>query len=194
MMKSNIFVATILLVISSILSPVLQTRVNARNASIIVLQDYLVYLPVIQSNIHHASVPLDDIAISITSPIMPGNLEASDPGDVTQLATAIALNPYIEFSIISIAYGTAPSTEALPSAEVGGAYIYRTALIDLRKQQGGTPIPGPDATLFEQKVTGNYTILNLKVSSEVDQPVLIVEWVVEAMSRLWIVRVSRDLK
>jgi formylglycine-generating enzyme required for sulfatase activity len=124
---------------------------------------------------------------------MPGKLAASEPDDANQLATAYSLDPFEEFSIVSIAYGETAPVEQLPTAESGGADIYRSALASVRTEQGGTPTAGPTVDLFDQAITGSYSIVSLKITSDVEKSTLIVEWVADAIDHLWIVRISRDV-
>lgn len=149
-----------------------------------------VYLPVVTEG----KPPIvDNVELMIQSPFLPGQFESSAPNDANQVATAFLLNPFREFVIIAAPYGTSPPIEALPDAEPGGAEIYRAALATYRTAQGGTPSAGPTANLFEQEVAGSYSVLELEGGDGTTQTTLIVEWVVEAMSRLWIIRVSHAL-
>lgn len=153
----------------------------------------LVFLPVIANPGEQEMPTVDGIALEVTTPFLPGVFVSSEPGDANQLATAFLLEPFREFVIISALYGTSPPIEDLPDAAPGGAALYRSALADYRIQQGGTPLPGPTVILFGQAVTGSYSVIDIETGGETNQMVLIAEWVVEAESRLWIIRISRDL-
>jgi len=124
---------------------------------------------------------------------MPGDFLASEPENANQMAMAYSLEPFEEFSIVSVPFGSTSPVEGLPTATSGGADNYRVALATFRTEQGGTPTAGPSAQLFGQAVTSSYSIVPLKVTGESEQSTLIVEWVVEALDHLWIIRVSRDL-
>jgi formylglycine-generating enzyme required for sulfatase activity len=155
--------------------------------------DYSIFLPILTNGIPTASEIVDGVAVAVESPFMPGNLVASKPGAANQFASAYSFVPFQDISIISTYYGTITPIENLPIAEPGGAVLYRSELVDFRTQQGGNPQPGPTVNLFNQEITGMYSIVDLKIRSGEVQPVLIVEWVMEAFSRIWTVRVSREI-
>jgi formylglycine-generating enzyme required for sulfatase activity len=151
------------------------------------------YLPLVTSSGEVATPTIDGVPIRVGARFLPGEFISSQPEDANQITTAFLLNPFREFSIISVPYGPAPPIENLPDAAPGGADVYRSALADYRIQQGGTPQPGPTVSLFDQEITGSYSIVDLVIDSDTPQSTLIVEWVVEAESRLWIIRITRDL-
>ena len=155
-------------------------------------EDYFVHLPLVVIGSGTASPTIDGVALEVSSPFLPGEFVSSGPGHANQLTTAFLLGPFREFTIIAVPYGPSPPVEELPDAVPGGAQSYRDALADYRREQGGTPAAGPEVTLFGQTVRGSYSIVPLKTEDEVEQPTLIVEWVVEAEQRLWIVRIARD--
>lgn len=152
-----------------------------------------IYLPLVTKLGGSASPTIDGVTLEIRSPFLPGSFESAAPDDANQITSAFTLKPFQEFSVISVPYGPAPPIEALPNAVPGGASIYRTALNDYRTQQGGTPSPAPVVSLFGQSIAGSYSIVDLITSDETAQSTLIAEWIVEAESRLWIVRISRDV-
>ncbi len=150
-------------------------------------------MPLLLVEDDRAEPVVDGVQLIIESPFMPGTFSSSEPGDANQLTTAFALDPYLEFSVTSTVFGASPAVESLPDAEPGGAGEYLAALADFREQQGGTPQPGPAIELFGEQVVGHYSIVELALSSAGEQPTLIAEWVAEAESRLWIVRIVHDL-
>jgi PKD repeat protein len=99
-----------------------------------------------------------------------------------------------EFSITAIPFGTKPSTESLPRAEAQSEEVYRATLRDYREKQGGNPQAGPTANFFGQRVVASVSVVDLHVDGIVARPVAITEWVVEAGSRIWIIRASRELR
>ncbi|NUM48759.1 MAG: CHAP domain-containing protein, partial [Anaerolineales bacterium] len=151
-----------------------------------------VYLPLVKYG-NSASPTLDGIPLKVGSLFLPGEFEVSATDDANQIATAFLLNPFREFSITSVAYGESPTVENLPNATPGGAEIYRNALSDFRTQQGGNPQPAPAVLLLGQMIVGSYSIVELITDGETAQATLIVEWVVEAESHLWIIRIAHDL-
>jgi hypothetical protein len=119
-----------------------------------------------------------------------------DPDNAIQVATAVEMGReevFKEFSITAIPFGMKPSTEALPRAEAQSEEVYRATLRDYRERQGGSPQTGPTANLFGKRVVGLVSVVNLHVDAVVAKPVAITEWVVEAGSRIWIIRASQEL-
>lgn len=150
-------------------------------------------MPILLVLSDHAELVLDGVPLVIGSTFLPGRFASSNPGDVNQVATAFLTEPFQEFQIISAAYGSSPAVELLPDAQPGGVETYRSALLDFREEQGGSPLPAPSVSLFGEPVVGDYSVVELPISSSGGQEVLIAEWVAEAESRLWIVRISREL-
>lgn len=152
-----------------------------------------VFLPVIFNGSGVMTEIIGDVSVTVDSPVMPDELIASEPDDAIQVASAYSLDPFEEISINSVAYGETSPLELLPSAVPGGAAMYRSELENFRSSQGGTPTPGPIAHIFDQVITSSYSIVQLSITSGGNKPYLIVEWVVEALEHLWIIRVSRDV-
>lgn len=139
------------------------------------------------------SFSLDGVLVSVQAASLPSTeFTVSEPGSASQVATSMSFNPFREFSVTAIPFGTRPPTEALPFAESGGKTVYDSALRSARLQQGGTVQDGPSVSLFGQQISGTQTVLALNVDGSVPKPVVIDEWVVEAGERLWIVRWSQE--
>lgn len=188
-----LLLGSLLVVTLVTLSTVLGPEIAASAKSSLNGSGSLAYLPMVATPGDRASPKIAGVRLEIVSPHLPGEMVSSEPDDASQLATAFALDPFQEFSIIAAPYGASPPIEDLPDSEPGGAEIYRAALSVYRTQQGGTPLPAPAVSLFGQTITGSYSIIDLITTAEIKQPIMIAEWVVEAESRLWIVRITRDL-
>jgi formylglycine-generating enzyme required for sulfatase activity len=187
-------ITTLIILLVLILSIVSLSRFTASVTIAETLSlDSSVFLPIVANAGEQAFPTIDGISLVIGTPFLPGEFVASEPDDASQIATASSINPFQEFSITSTAFGTSLPIEDLPDAAPGGAAVYRAALAAYRIEQGGSPSPGPTVTLFNQAIVGSYTILNIVTTGPDIQPTLVVEWVVEAESRLWIVRIARDL-
>jgi len=114
---------------------------------------------------------------------------AANPADSIQMATAVDRSVgYKELSVEAIPFGLRSPAEDLPAAEAGGAGAYRQQLLAYRADQGGQPHPGPTATFFGQSVPSTVSVVNLNVDDVISKPVTITEWVLEAGSRIWIIR------
>jgi hypothetical protein len=137
-----------------------------------------------------AQFKLDGVTLNlcqsfVTAPV----ISTAAPTDAIQMATAVdRSNGYKELSITAIPFGRQSPAEDLPAAQANGAATYRTLLNDYRTQQGGQPKAGPTTTFFGQAVPSLISTANLPVRQITPEPVTITEWVVEAGSRLWIIR------
>lgn len=141
------------------------------------------------------SFELDGVEVALRTAFLPSPLTTTRPGDFLQMATASAPRPFRELTLTAIPYGTQAGNEMLPRAEVGSAYTYAVDLGRFRAAQGAeVDSYGPSATLFGQRVVGQASIVPLALYGTRRVPVLIVEWVAEAGGRLWLLRVSQELK
>ena len=136
---------------------------------------------------------LDNVAIQVSAPFLPSAASGvSEPGNASQVATFADWRPFKELSITAIPFGTKPGTETVPEARAGGAAAYREALRKFRAGQGGILHDGATAEIFGQRVTGQSSVVELYLYGGALKRVQVVEWVVEAGKRLWIVRVSQE--
>ncbi len=134
---------------------------------------------------------LDNVVLRLRTPFLPApDFVVAAPGDLTQVAVSTAWAPFRELTVTVIPYGFAAGTERLPVAEPGIAGLYRDILLDYRVQQEGDVGPGPVVRLFGQDVAGQASLVLLHLNSEALEPTVIVEWVVEAGERVWLVRGS----
>lgn len=84
-----------------------------------------------------------------------------------------------------------PTNESVPTAQAGGAQAYRASLYQYRLQEGDHPQPGPVATLFGQYVTGESSLMS-GFARQAYSSTVVIEWIVEAGKRLWIVRLTQE--
>ncbi len=118
----------------------------------------------------------------------------TEPRAVSQVAVASAPRPPRSFTITAVPFGTSPGTEAVPIAKPNAAKTYHDAIRAYRAKYEIEFEPnGPAATLFGQKVSSQVTLAQLRTNTEQLQPTLIVEWVVEAGQRIWIIRIVKQL-
>jgi hypothetical protein len=149
--------------------------------------------PKAEHPLQQASFTLDNVGISLSTTSLPSaEFTTAEPGSANQVADAVSWQPYRELAITAIPFGTKPGTESVPIAQPGGAGAYYSALRSARLGQGGQIFNGPRANLFGQSVVGQATVVSLNLDGPVPKPTLIVEWVVEAGQRLWIVRASQE--
>jgi hypothetical protein len=182
----------------------LQCRVRGLDARIlckvVILTTILSLIPPSQSafsarpnggtGLQHASFTLDNVSILLSTPSLPSPIfTTSDAGEVSQVATSVRWEPLSEFSVTAIPFNTKPGTEAVPIAQPGGADAYSKALRDYEAKQGATFETGPTATIFGTSVVAQVSHLQVKYTPN---PVMAVEWVVEAGQRLWIIRVVQE--
>ena len=154
-----------------------------------------VYLPIIiNGSASQIDVIVGDIPIRIESEFMPSEMVANEVTNKNKAASAFSLEPFEEFSVVSMEYGMPPPSEQnLPEIVPGGANSVREALITLRVEQGGIPSAAPILSLFGQNVRGNYSVVELPLGDSDYTSVLVAEWVVEANSKMWIIRTSKEL-
>ncbi len=144
-----------------------------------------------QTSLNQVILSMDGVELHLTTPLLPAPFIEPEPDNAIQVASAVRWNNFQEISITAVPFGTRPPTEGLPVAQPGMEQTYRTLLQEYRQQQGGEPQVGPRAVLFDRTIQSTVSIVNLHIDGNVAQPVEIVEWVVEAGPRLWIVRVSQ---
>ena len=147
-------------------------------------------------NVPTATFSLDGVTLELTTAFLSGlTVVTSEPDAAIQMATAVDRAPlFRELSVTAVPFGASPPTEALPPAGPGLAEGYRAALRAHREQQVGDPQEGAMMHLFGEPVIGSRSVISLQVRGERAVPVAITEGVVEAGSRLWIVRASRELE
>jgi uncharacterized repeat protein (TIGR02543 family) len=139
------------------------------------------------------SFTLDGVLVSVRESSLPSaDFAVSEPGSASQVATSVTWEPFREFSVVAVPFGSKPATEALPAAGSGLKPTYDIALRNYRLQQGGRVQDGLTVTLFGQQVTGLHSLVDLFIDGPVPKPVVIDEWVVEAGDRLWIIRSSEE--
>lgn len=139
-------------------------------------------------------VVLDNVTVGIISPFLPcAGFQTSRPANASQVATCAQGRPFRELSVTAVPFGTKPGTELVPTARAGGAGAYIEALYAFRARQGSVSRGGPATAIFGQQTRGLVSLAGLELYSSGPTPALIVEWVVEAGQRLWIVRATREL-
>jgi hypothetical protein len=146
-------------------------------------------------NILHATFTLDNVTVTIASPFLPGTfLTTNRPETTTYVATAEQsqqVHPWGSISITACPYGTKPTTEGVPIAQAGGAQGYRDFLYNYRIHNGYTTQTGPISNLFGQQVQ-SLASLNQGSATVAYSSTLVVEWVVEAGNRIWIIRLTNE--
>jgi hypothetical protein len=143
-----------------------------------------------------ASFVLDGVQLSVTAGAL-GELstfDAAPAGSAVQSASATAQDPYRELSVEAVPFGTEDADDpALGVAVPGGAASAGSTLQQYRVSQKASPLPTVTATLFGEQVTGAANLLQLQVDSSTASPVVVIDWVADAGSRLWVVRASQQL-
>jgi hypothetical protein len=141
------------------------------------------------------SFTLDGVTVNVATPFLPGKFTTSAPGAATQVATAVTpgvnVHPFGAIYITAAPYGTKPKTEGVPIAQADGVNSYLSSLYQYRVKEGDTPQTGPTATFFGQKIAGIASLMHGDAKVAYSSTV-VVEWVVEAGKRLWIVRITNE--
>jgi hypothetical protein len=122
------------------------------------------------------TMTIDGVRLTVTNPDMPvGASFAPKPGDSVQSASVEASGPFRFFSVTAVPFGEQLPKSDFPVAASGGAAAWRRV--------GGPSTPGPAATLFGQKVTGQ-----VRHQTDGTSKLQTVQWIVEAGKRIWVVR------
>lgn len=143
---------------------------------------------------HEVSFEVDGVQLTLHTPFLPSAFTSTRPGDFVQVATASAPRPFRELTLTAIPYGARAGTESLQVAEPGGASTYARKLERFRAGQGAeVNLRGPTAVLFGRRVTAQVSLVGLNLHGPERTPTLVLEWVVEAGNRLWLLRLSQEM-
>jgi hypothetical protein len=134
---------------------------------------------------------LDGVELDLCTSFELGNFNLPGPSD-PQIATAVDINPFREFSIKAVPFGLSLPSDALLVAREGIDVEYRAQLHEFRLEQEGNPQVGPTAFIFNENIVSSLSVVPLKINGIEETAILILEWVVEAGDRLWIIRVSQQ--
>jgi hypothetical protein len=135
---------------------------------------------------------VDGVHLSVPRAAAHGIVLSGRPGDATQETTIVDRALERTVSVIAVPYGTKPGIEdALPVARRDGALTYRNALHDFRVRNGQFASIAPPIDIFGTRDAGEVSIRHEDVPGMrgTSRDVLTAEWVAEAGSRIWIVRV-----
>lgn len=142
------------------------------------------------------SLTLDGVNLTLVTPFFPSqSIVLPEPDDPVQVANIVQRMPtFNALTVTTIPFGSTNSAEIFLTVEPGKTAEYQEALREYRQLQGGTPTDGPVATFFGQEVTGIMTTVDLNLDVFTPKPVQIVEWVLEAGGRLWVIRASQEIQ
>ncbi|GHO48074.1 CHAP domain-containing protein [Ktedonospora formicarum] len=140
------------------------------------------------------TITLDGVTLSVDSKAVPAPFVVSQPDNAVQMASAVAQRPYREFQIESIPFSTTSSVERFPVAASGKEGSFRSILHSYRLSQGGTGLASPPTiTIFGKQVQGETNLVRLHLTdASTLQTAVMSEYVVEAGSRLWLIRISQE--
>jgi hypothetical protein len=139
-----------------------------------------------------AAFTVDNVTVNLQSNILPNTqFQSTKQGDFVQRALVTGTNPYTLVSVTAIPYGTRDD-EQLPTAQAGIASTYRSLLRTAWQSQTQAPQNLAAISLFGTKVAGTLYHVQMPLDSLTPKPALIAEWVSEAGSRVWIVRVIQE--
>jgi len=149
------------------------------------------------AGLKQASFSLDGIRVEVCSAFMPDPsfVAPSYETNSDQSASSIRHNPYQEFSVIAVPFGTVNFTEGLPEAKSQGAGEYLIELKKRRAAQGDTnPLTAPEINIFGQDLPGIASIIQVNIDGPLPKPILVLDYVTEFDNRIWIVRLIEDLE
>jgi hypothetical protein len=147
------------------------------------------------SRLQQITINLDGLTLTLTAPSLPNQFTfLPDSQDPIQTANFLNQTPAFEsLTLTAIPFRTRIGTEAFPAAGPGLVNAYREYLSAFRNDQGGFVQEGPMATLFSETVTGILSTVEIYLDTDKPSPVHILEWVVEAGNRIWLVRFSQEI-
>jgi hypothetical protein len=140
------------------------------------------------------SFVVDGVRISVPRAVAQGLVLSGRPGDATQETTIVDRAQERTLSVIAVPYGMKAGTEdALPVARRDGAWAYRNALHDFRVRNGQFASTAPAIEVFGSRDAGEVSVRHEDIPGlrKTSRDVMTAEWVAEAGSRLWIVRVTQ---
>jgi hypothetical protein len=140
-----------------------------------------------------ASTTVDGVALRLNSPILPGGTLASTvPGLSYQVTSSVSYAPpYAAVELGAIPYGTHNPALSAQAAASGSAPAFRKEIADARAREGQVFARAAPAMLFGRPVEGQVTQTTEPVAG-VPTTRLHAEWVTEAGSRVWILRITLD--
>jgi len=90
------------------------------------------------------TVTIHGVTLDISGSFLPGLFHTTEYDDNIQLASASTAKPFRDLTIVAMAFGTQPPTEAVPKSVDGGVQADRDALLAFRlSQTGASPGVGP---------------------------------------------------
>jgi hypothetical protein len=136
------------------------------------------------------SVTVDGVDLSVTAANLPQTeFTAANPGDQSQSASASSDSPYASVTITAVPFGYDDPVEDLGAADATSVPTWLNELSSNRvTDEGGTSEGTPSASLFGQSAVGIESRVSLSLDGGAAQSIDIAEWVVNAGSRLWIIR------
>jgi len=141
------------------------------------------------------SFVLDGVEVNLSSPFIKNkSVIISDPTDPIQTAAFIQRSPaWKELTVTAFPLGTVPSTEIFSAADTISLENIRNTLSEHRRTQDENTQPGPTAFIFEQEAPSHISKIDIFINVDEPTTVQIIEWVVEAGDRIWLLRKSEDL-
>jgi hypothetical protein len=135
-------------------------------------------------------VTIDGVTLTVESPVLPARqFSAPLPDQSSQQAIMTAISPYREVSIMAVPLGTTSEFDGIAATASGGAPAYRQALVTVRASQKANWLRAPTASIFGQQTSGSGAVVDLPLHGTRNEPAVVVEWVAEAGSRVWTVRI-----
>ena len=195
---------------STTLTPLNRVRVDSKRAPFLITTLLIVLMSMVGSilpsgvanaatrdshqQLSRVSFKLDGVTLSLSSAFLPGKFTVSSSDNMIQMASSVVTHPYQEFQIEAVPYNVAPPLEALPIAAPGEAGSYRSLLHQYRATHGGHFLANPSAiTLFGKQIQGEANLVKLNLDGSQPQNAIVTEYVTEAGSRLWLIRMTRGL-
>ena len=143
-----------------------------------------------------AAFTLDGVAVTVSGTAVGriGPFDAAPAGSALQSASATGVDPYTVVMVTAIPFGTAnPEEPGLGVASPGSAASARAQLQDFRNGERAARLTSPTTTIFGDQVAGAANLVDLTLDSATPSPAVVVEWVADAGSRLWMLQATEQV-
>lgn len=139
---------------------------------------------------------LDGVRITVSGAAVPAGstFAVTSAGNAEPSASATTHDPYRELTISAVPFAASDGADpVIGVAGPGKAAPARTALRAFRVSQRARSLGSRPAALFGAEVSGDASLVSLRLDSARSVPTVVVEWVTQSGPRLWLIRAAAEL-
>ena len=133
---------------------------------------------------------LDGVNLTLCFPFSPSVFIGASENDMVQSAYAFSPMSKQELALYAIPYGLQPASDGLPEARAGITDIYQELSFKAFEGEILQDFPTPSINLFGKMVSGRSVVMANPGSRFGTSQQMLTQWVVEAGSRVWLVRLT----